>query len=93
MVIFTNSFFNFKTGKGSNKKSGNGDPSKFVKFANDQEKMLLFQNHHFVTLALNIKDHMSDVKEKSCEILEMFKPADKAYEELFKKMVALSLQS
>ena len=89
LVIFTNSFFNFKTGKGSNKKSGNGDPSKFVKFANDQEKMLLFQNHHFVTLALNIEDHMSDVKEKSCEILEMFEPADKAYEELFKKMRSL----
>ena len=92
ILVILNSFFCFKSGEGSNKKSGNGDPRDFVKYANDNGKLILFHEQVFAIITLNLEDHMTDVKEKSYKILCAFTPSKSACEELMGKMT-LSLNS
>ena len=89
LVVMNGCFFNFQSGFGSNKKSGNGDPTDFIKYAQQNDKMNLFQKRNFDIIALNLDDHMSDVKEKTVQVLELFTPSPAAYEELFSKMSKL----
>ena len=89
LVVFINNFYNFKSGQGANKKSGNGDPTDFVKIANQNDKMCLFEDEIFKILALNLEDHMSDVKEKTYQVLSLFSPSDEIISELFLVMTKL----
>ena len=86
LLVIMNSFFCFKSGEGSNKKSGNGDPSGFVKYANDNGKMIIFHQQVFEILILNLDDHMTDVKEKCYQMLSSFSPSMSACDELRGKM-------
>ena len=86
LLVIMNSFFCFKSGEGSNKKSGNGDPSDFVKYANENGKMVIFHQQVFELLTLNLEDHMTDVKEKCYKMLSSFSPSMSACEELVGKM-------
>ena len=83
LVVFINNFYNFQSGLGANKKSGNGDPTNFVKVANETGKMCLFEEDTFKVIALNLDDHMSDVKEKTFEILNLFSPSEEILSEMF----------
>ena len=89
LVVFINNFYNFKSGHGANKKSGNGDPGDFVKIANQNNKMCLFTEENFQILALNLEDHMSDVKEKTYEVLHLFSISEEVLSELFSVMTRL----
>ena len=83
LLVFINNFYNFQSGVGANKKSGNGDPTEFVKVANESGKMCLFEEEIFQIIALNLDDHMIDVKERTFEILNLFSPSTEILSEMF----------
>merc|ERR1712012_683768 len=83
LLVIINNFLDFKPGVGSNKKSGNGDPAKFMKYCRERGEFNLDTKENLEILILNLEDHNIDVKEKTFLVLKHFSVTTDVYHELF----------